>query len=519
MVGLTVAAGPIATTMPAAAAPGDAEPDFDNDGVGDYAVGAAGEARGGGGVYAFYGTAASTGGRRQVWSQNTEGVGGSTAADDAFGAAVAAGDFDGDGYDDLAVGVPGDDVGGRSDAGSVNVLYGSASGLTAAGSEWWYLGRTGVAGTPGTSDLFGTALVAGDFDGDGRDELAIGIPGKNTGGRVGAGTVTVLRGCACGLTGSGSRWFSQNSNGVGGTSGIDDNFGFALAVGRFGGDAIDDLVIGAPGESIGGVQSAGAVHVLPGTLGSGLTGVGSQMWSEAGLDVSDANGAEPFDFFGWSVATGDLNRDGTDDLAAGAPGEYSGSTAFAGAAFVAYGDAGLLGKAGAQMINQETNGVSGASSANQEFGHSVMVVAAHNDDGGAPDDSLVVGVPYRSVSSRREAGMVFVFRSSPTGVVTAANSYFTLAGTDLPGSPTAFGWFGITLGAADADGDGVVELLFGSPGEDAGVPAKVAAGAFTRLAEDDTAPVTAGAVHWTQDSAGVAGSPGTTDFFASSITQ
>ena len=53
-------------------------------------------------------------------------------------------DYNGDGFDDLAIGVPDEDIGAISNAGAVNVLYGSASGLTAAGDQLWHQDSSGV---------------------------------------------------------------------------------------------------------------------------------------------------------------------------------------------------------------------------------------------------------------------------------------------------------------------------------------------------------------------------------------
>src|SRR5262245_7680398 len=76
-------------------------------------------------------------------------------------------DFNGDGFSDLAVGVSGE----NNNAGAVNVIYGSASGLTSTGNQVWTensLGETSSAG-----DRFGISLAAGDFDNDGFADLAI----------------------------------------------------------------------------------------------------------------------------------------------------------------------------------------------------------------------------------------------------------------------------------------------------------------------------------------------------------
>ena len=84
------------------------------------------------------------------------------------------GDFDDDGFDDLAIGVIGDRVGPVNNAGTVNALYGSSAGLTTAGSQLWHQNIAGVRGEATSGDLFGNALAVGDFDGDGFDDLAIG---------------------------------------------------------------------------------------------------------------------------------------------------------------------------------------------------------------------------------------------------------------------------------------------------------------------------------------------------------
>jgi hypothetical protein len=67
--------------------------------------------------------------------------------------------FKGDGYADLAVGVPGEGVDGRDDAGAVNVLYGSVGGLSSAGDQLWHQNQPGVAGSAQADDLFGATLV------------------------------------------------------------------------------------------------------------------------------------------------------------------------------------------------------------------------------------------------------------------------------------------------------------------------------------------------------------------------
>ena len=108
----------------------------------------------------LYGSAAgltATGSR--VWHQDSAGIEGAAEAGDLFGASLSAGDFDNDGFDDLAIGAPGEDVGTAADAGAVNVLYGSAAGLTAAGDQIWHQDSAGILDVAETGDLLGGWLV------------------------------------------------------------------------------------------------------------------------------------------------------------------------------------------------------------------------------------------------------------------------------------------------------------------------------------------------------------------------
>jgi hypothetical protein len=120
--------------------------------------------------------------RALALTQSSPGVKGSAEKWDGFGAALATGDFDADGRDDLAVGVPGEGLSARQRAmdygdGAVHVVYGGRAGLRGARTEMWT--QRLLKGEPRYYDRFGAALAAGDFNGDGDDELAVGVPGEN----------------------------------------------------------------------------------------------------------------------------------------------------------------------------------------------------------------------------------------------------------------------------------------------------------------------------------------------------
>ena len=195
-------------------------------------------------------------------------------------------------------------------------------------------------------------IAKGDFNGDGQSDLAIGVPDEDLvvngvtivdAGAVtilygGAGAVHVFYGSSMGMVGlslfggtlvTDVVWH-RDSGSVLDTADAGDNFGWSLAAGNFNGDRYADLAIGVPYDDA--VQTnSGSVHALYG-FSSGL--VASDQGGTAGVNEDDqvwhqntgtiATAAEPDDFFGWSLAAGDFDRDGYADLAVGIPGESIG---------------------------------------------------------------------------------------------------------------------------------------------------------------------------------------------------
>ncbi|MET7690038.1 FG-GAP-like repeat-containing protein [Streptomyces sp. NPDC005483] len=144
------------------------------------------------------------------YSQDTEGVPGATEEEDRFGDAVTAGDVNGDGYADVAVGAPGEKLGDKDGAGMVDVLYGSRGGLTGKGAQGFTQDTKGVPGAVEASDTFGGSVRLLDINGNGYADLAAAAPRENTG----EGAVWSLRGRPTGIVTDAAFTFGPRSVGA-----------------------------------------------------------------------------------------------------------------------------------------------------------------------------------------------------------------------------------------------------------------------------------------------------------------
>ncbi|WP_432154869.1 FG-GAP and VCBS repeat-containing protein [Streptomyces tricolor] len=419
---LVAALAPVLTAPPAGAAAARYADDFNGDGYRDYASYTYEQYSKGGGVRITFGTASGPGTQTQLITQDSPGVPGADETEDQFGDVRVPADFNADGYGDLAVSVSREDVDGRTDEGGVVILWGSATGLS---------GGTAIpnAGAKVSNARFGRDLAAGDFNGDGKKDLAA----------ISGSKAYVYR--------------SITRTGVAGSvTSHDKATRFAptsLVSGNMNGDSKTDLVI------IG-------ITDEPDNFGTDAWFVKGGSPLSAGKTLRlVTNYGDPSE-----AVIADFNKDGYGDLAAGSQmyNNYQGRVS------LWYGSS--TGPATSARITQATTNVAGTPESGDLFGSSVSAADINGD--GYKD--LAIGVYGEKISQETTEGGVHVLRGSASGI-TGTNSQWLARNTaGVPGDVAWNDCFGEPVRLRDTNRDGKADLHIGAvngslrfPGTSSGV--------------------------------------------------
>ncbi len=375
---------------------------------------------------------------------------------DAFGSAVTSvGDLDGNGVTDLAIGLPGFSIEPALSWGAVWIVFRDSLGAVTSVTPITD-GEGGFSSgiLEDNASLGKSVANLGDWNGDGFPELGVGAPVMDGG----QGRMFVLYLNGTGAADS-SKMYGGNLGGFPDSLDPTDEFGSSIAaLGDLDGNGIAEIAVGAQNSD----ASRGSIWIVfptdSGTVGS-ATEIGNGMGGVS-LDVGDV--------FGSNLASlGDLDGDGTWELAVGAPDDDDLPTN-SGAVWILSIDS-----TGSAQSSQKISATQGGLPAGilepaDHFGSSISAIDDLNDDG-VPD--MIVGAPLDDLGEptnpNADRGAVWILLMNTDGTVNGVSKI----GDGLNGFPEdsleTQDWFGASVASVgDLNGDGIVDLAVGASRDD-----------------------------------------------------
>ena len=351
---------------------------------------------------------------------------GAATGDEAGISVSGGGDLNSDGYDDIVIGAKHEST-SATQAGAAYIVYGGADlpeEMTLDAADVFLTGEN-------SADKAGrTVQIVPDVNGDGAADLLIGAPSWDTATKAEVGRMYIHFGGGSSGSLSDADVLVKGQNGA-------NYLSLGMTGGDLNGDGEGDVLVGAPGNDIGG-SNRGTIYVMYGPVSAGEVNAG---------DMSDyITGESNADEVGSVLDMFDHNGDGIDDLIVGAPKSDEGGTG-AGSVYIVNGP--VTGALSLESADLQYTGESAA----DKFGTSVSSVGDLNDDG---LDDLIAGAPGDDAEGPEAGAAYVIYGGAEAGGAMDDDDIYAVKVTGED-SDDQFG--GNVVGDGDIDDDGNGDIM------------------------------------------------------------